>query len=77
MGGAVTQKEAEGALWFAWLDRARLERRARGHDESDTEQAFEAREHVGFRRWLARNRASLPGFAKRGSRARPVDPNVN
>jgi hypothetical protein len=73
----VTHKEAEGALWLAWLDRARLERSARGHDESDTEQTFEARERVGFRRWLAKNRATLPGMAPRGSRARPVDPETN
>lgn len=73
----MTQKEAEDALWLAWIDRARQERRARGHDESDTEQAFEARERVGFRRWLAANRRTLPGFAKHGGRARPVDPNVN
>lgn len=73
----MTHKEAEGALWMAWLDRARLERMARGHDESDTEQAFEARERVGFRRWLARNRSALPGFAKRGARIRPIDPGLN
>lgn len=73
----MTHKEAEGALWLAWLDRARLERQARGHDESDTEQAFEAREKVGFRRWLAKNRGGLPGFENRGSRVRPVDPSAN
>ena len=68
----MTHKEAEGALWLAWIDRARLERAARGHDESDTDEKFEAREHVGFKRWLAKNRPALPGFGKHGARTRPV-----
>lgn len=73
----MTQKEAEAGLLAAWLDRARLERAARGHDPSDTDAAFKARERLGFRRWLAKHRAELPGFAKRGARLRPVDPDAN
>ncbi len=69
----MTQAEAREALWLAWLARARLERAARGHDESDTAEMFERREYLGFGRWLAGTRAMLPGFAPRGSRARPSD----
>jgi len=73
----VNHREAEGALWLAWLDRARLERAARGHDESDTDEKFEDRERIGFKRWLAKNRKTLPGFGPHGSRSRPVDPEAN
>ncbi len=57
-------------MWLAWLDRARLERAARGHDEADTDEMFERRERVGFGRWLAQNRATLPGFTAHGVRPR-------
>jgi hypothetical protein len=73
----VNHKEAESALWLAWLARARLERAARGHDESDTEETFKAREKVGFRRWLAKNRTALPGFGPHGSRRPPRDQGGN
>jgi hypothetical protein len=73
----VTHKEAYDAAWFVWLARAQLERDARGHDESDTDEAFRKREHVGFTRWMAKHRASLPGFAPHGSRRPPSDQGGN
>jgi hypothetical protein len=73
----MNQREAYDALWLAWFARAQLERDSRGHDPADTDTMFADRERVGFRRWMAKQRASLPGFAPHGSRRPPRDQGGN
>jgi hypothetical protein len=69
----MNQNEARDAAWLAWLARAQFERDARGHDPSDSDEAFRKRERVGFTRWMAKHRSALPGFAPHGSRRPPSD----
>ena len=73
----MNQREATDAMWIAWFARALLERAARGHDPADTADLFYDRERLGFTRWMARNRAYLPGFAPHGSRRPPRDQGGN